>query len=45
MHRTLELSTTGPGLTEITRDVAAVVSGQGDGLLTLAWFSTRRPHC
>jgi secondary thiamine-phosphate synthase enzyme len=35
MHRTLELSTTGPGLTEITRDVAAVVSGQGDGLLTL----------
>jgi secondary thiamine-phosphate synthase enzyme len=35
MQTTLEVSTRGPGLYEITRGVAEVVSGRGDGLLTL----------
>ena len=35
MQRMLEISTRGPGLTEITREVAGFVSGQADGLLTL----------
>jgi len=35
MQTMLEFETRGPGLYEITRDVARVVAGQGDGLLTL----------
>jgi secondary thiamine-phosphate synthase enzyme len=35
MQTMLELETRGPGLYEITRDVAGVVAGRGDGLLTL----------
>lgn len=35
MQTRLTLSTHGPGLYEFTRDVAAFVAGQGDGLLTL----------
>ena len=35
MQTMLELETHGPGLYEITRDVAGVVAGRGDGLLTL----------
>lgn len=35
MHREFEVTTQGPGLYEFTRDVAAWVAGQGDGVLTL----------
>ncbi len=35
MQTQIEVMTRGPGLTEFTREVARVVSGQGDGLLTL----------
>ena len=35
MQTMLEQETRGPGLYEITRDVARVVAGRGDGLLTL----------
>lgn len=35
MQTMLEVRTKGPGLYEITRDVAAAVAGQGDGVLTL----------
>jgi len=35
VHHVLEIRTTGPGLYEITSDVATWVHGQGDGLLTL----------
>ena len=35
MHTTFTIQTNGPGLYEFTRDVAAWVAGQGDGILTL----------
>jgi len=35
MLRQLEIQTHGPGLYEVTREVAEIVAGQGDGLLTL----------
>ena len=35
MLHTLTIHTNGPGLYEFTRDAACVLSGQGDGLLTL----------
>lgn len=35
MQTEFEIATTGPGMTEFTREVAAWVSGRGDGLLTL----------
>lgn len=34
MITTLELRTTGPGFYEITRDIGALLRGQGDGVLT-----------
>ncbi len=35
MHTTFIIPTSGPGLHEFTREVAAWLEGQGDGLLTL----------
>ncbi len=35
MHTTFTIPTSGPGLYEFTREVAAWLEGQGDGLLTL----------
>lgn len=35
MQTEFEIATAGPGLTEVTQEIAAWLRGQGDGLLTL----------